>query len=149
MSNFAAIVLTQDYNFTTGEHALYLKGGLKAIKPWHGYIRDCWFQVASFFQSVQTVNGFAANLLVCFSGKKRTQQASSLHDFTEQREDMASDLKYPEWQEPLLEAIVHRRGFLEAETVIRNRLHSLLDGMQGEEERQALIDALTVIRLIR
>jgi hypothetical protein len=35
------------------------------------------------------------------------------------------ELKYPEWQEPLLDAIMLRRSFVEIEAVIHERLHSL------------------------
>ena len=59
------------------------------------------------------------------------------------------DLKYPDWQEPLRQAIRRRQGFLEVETVIREKLRSLLGEVQREEERQALMDALTLLRLTK
>jgi hypothetical protein len=59
---------------------------------------------------------------------------------------MASELKYPEWQEPLLEAVTNRRGLPIIESVILDRLR-FSDG--GKEEREALLDALAVIRVIK
>jgi hypothetical protein len=58
---------------------------------------------------------------------------------------MESDLKYPEWQGPLLDAIIRGQSFVEIETVIRERLRGLI----CEGEREALIDALATIRVLR
>jgi len=61
---------------------------------------------------------------------------------------MDAELKYPEWQRPLQDFIVfqNKRKLLESETAIRERLH----GQRiSSDEREALIDALSVIRILK
>ena len=61
---------------------------------------------------------------------------------------MDAELKYPEWQRPLQDFIVfqNKRKLLESETAIRERLH----GQRASfDEREALIDALSVIRILK
>jgi hypothetical protein len=62
---------------------------------------------------------------------------------------MSTELKYPEWQLPLQDAILDFRNkatLLERETAIRERLKS--PGISANE-REALIDALSLIRILR
>jgi hypothetical protein len=58
---------------------------------------------------------------------------------------MQSDLSYPEWQGPLVQALMCGRSLVEIETLISERLRSLIcDG-----EREALIDALATIQVLK
>ena len=71
-----------------------------------------------------------------------------------------NELKFPEWQEPLREAILERdpkqlaEKTQKIETLIRERLQQLrADGHQAwnasrSAEEQALLDALNVIRIV-
>ena len=61
---------------------------------------------------------------------------------------MDAELKYPEWQRPLQDAFVElQKGkLLESETAIRERLHGQCVSF---DEREALIDALSVIRILK
>jgi hypothetical protein len=60
---------------------------------------------------------------------------------------MEQGLKYSDWQEPFRQAISERRGFVEIETVIRERLRSLIGG--ESEEREALRDALATVQVLK
>ena len=60
---------------------------------------------------------------------------------------MEQELKYPDWQEPFLQAISEHRGFVEIEAVIRERLRSLIGG--ESEEREALMDALATVQVLK
>ena len=60
---------------------------------------------------------------------------------------MEQGLKYSDWQEPFRQAISERRGFVEIETVIRERLRSLIGG--ESEEREALMDALATVQVLK
>ena len=61
---------------------------------------------------------------------------------------MDAELKYPEWQRPLQDAFVdlQKGKLLESETAIRERLHGQYVSF---DEREALIDALSVIRILK
>ena len=59
-----------------------------------------------------------------------------------------SEFKYPQWQRPLMQAILDRRRLPEVENVIRERLGSLMDS-EFSNEQQALIDALATIRVLK
>lgn len=68
-----------------------------------------------------------------------------------------NELKYPEWQEPLLEAILERdpkqlaEKTKKIETLIRERLQQLRtegEARNRSVEEQALIDALNVVRIV-
>ena len=65
------------------------------------------------------------------------------------------DLKYPEWQEPFREALLesNRQALKEqlttVETVIVKRLESIADDLAFREERQAIRDALSTIRVLK
>jgi hypothetical protein len=62
---------------------------------------------------------------------------------------MDAELKYPEWQRPLQDAFValqNKGRLLESETAIRERLHGQCVSF---DEREALIDALSVIRILK
>jgi hypothetical protein len=59
-----------------------------------------------------------------------------------------SEFKYPQWQRPLLQAILDRRRLPDIEHVIRDRLGSLMDD-EFSHEQQALIDALATIRVLK
>jgi hypothetical protein len=69
------------------------------------------------------------------------------------------ELKFPEWQEPLREAILERdpkqlaEKTQEVETLIRERLQQLRMNDEARNanrsvEEQALVDALSVIRIV-
>ena len=60
---------------------------------------------------------------------------------------MEQGLKYSDWQEPFRQAISERRGFVEIEAVIRERLRSLIGG--ESEEREALMDALATVQVLK
>ena len=64
---------------------------------------------------------------------------------------MDAELKYPQWQRPLQDAIVfqNKRKLLESETAMRKRLERLQVGNESFDEREALIDALSVIQLLK
>jgi hypothetical protein len=60
-------------------------------------------------------------------------------------------LNYPVWQVPLQDAIVNFQNkgrLLESEMAIRKRLH-LLTGSGRFDEQQALLDALSVIQVLK
>jgi hypothetical protein len=61
---------------------------------------------------------------------------------------MDTKLKYPEWQRPLQDFMVFRnkRKLLESETAIGERLHGQRVSF---DEREALIDALSVIQILK
>jgi hypothetical protein len=62
---------------------------------------------------------------------------------------MDAELKYPEWQRPLQDAFVdlqNKDKVLESETMIRERLHGQRVSF---DEREALIDALSTIQLLK
>jgi len=62
---------------------------------------------------------------------------------------MSTELKYPEWQLPLQDAIVNFRNkvaLLQSETAIRKRSESQ---EISPKEREALVDALAVIRILK
>ena len=61
---------------------------------------------------------------------------------------MESEFKYPEWQEPLFQAVLDRRRLPAMETDIRERLLGLI-GAESLEEEQALMDALSTIRVLK
>ena len=68
---------------------------------------------------------------------------------------MNMELKYPRWQEPLAAAILEfnpqqLRGKLEkAEEAIANRIDELLSENDGEHERRALLDGLSIVRSVK
>jgi len=64
---------------------------------------------------------------------------------------MDAELKYPQWQRPLQDAIVfqNKRKLLESETAMRERLELQQVGNESFDEREALIDALSVIQLLK
>jgi hypothetical protein len=61
---------------------------------------------------------------------------------------MKSEFKYPEWQEPLFQAVLDCRRLPAMETDIRERLLDLID-TESLEEEQALMDALSTIRVLK
>jgi hypothetical protein len=67
----------------------------------------------------------------------------------------ADDLKYPEWQKPLQEALLefdHHRlqeRVATAEAAISNRLLALSGIPNSEAERQAIRDALALLRFLK
>jgi len=61
---------------------------------------------------------------------------------------MQIEWKYPEWQAPLRQAILDHRKLPEIQTVLNERLLSLVS-TELQEEAQALIDALATIRVLK
>jgi hypothetical protein len=65
------------------------------------------------------------------------------------------ELKYPKWQTPLQEAILEfdreklREKLQKVETSILERLQELQHGPDGHSEREAINDALSVLRIIK
>ena len=64
------------------------------------------------------------------------------------RRNMATELKYPEWQMPFEDALLDSAKLVEVETVIRKRLR-LLTGSGRLDEQRALKDALSTIRELK
>jgi len=64
------------------------------------------------------------------------------------KENMNTELKYPQWQMPFEDALLDPTKLLDIETVIRKRLH-LITGRGHLDEQQALTDALSTIRLLK
>ena len=66
-----------------------------------------------------------------------------------------SELKYPQWQLPYREALVEfdRNRLLDkiqqAETAVRERLQVLEERANGQEERQALSDAISTLTILK
>jgi hypothetical protein len=66
-----------------------------------------------------------------------------------------SDLKYPQWQLPYREAILEFDGnrlldkIQQAETAVRERLQVLEQRANGQEERQALSDAISTLTILK
>lgn len=66
-----------------------------------------------------------------------------------------SELKYPEWQIPLQEAVLEfdrdklREKIEEVETRIFERGQQLYQASDGRAERQALNDAVSILRIIK
>ena len=66
-----------------------------------------------------------------------------------------SELKYPQWQLPYREALLEfdRNRLLDkiqqAETAVRERLQVLEQRANGQEERQALSDAISTLTILR
>jgi hypothetical protein len=67
----------------------------------------------------------------------------------------SSELKYPQWQLPFREAILELdRNQLtykieKAETAVRERLQALERIANGREERQALSDAISTLKVLK
>jgi hypothetical protein len=68
---------------------------------------------------------------------------------------MSEELKYPEWQQPLQEALVEfdpqkmRVKMQKAEAAIHDRLQTLVDSDHLVEEREALTDGLSTLRTLK
>jgi hypothetical protein len=68
---------------------------------------------------------------------------------------MSQELKYPQWQQPLQEALIEfdpqkmRVKMQKAEAAIHDRLHALVDSDQLVEEREALSDGLSTLRTLK
>lgn len=66
-----------------------------------------------------------------------------------------SELKYPEWQAPLQEVILEfdcemlRGKVQKVETLILERLQQLSQRNDGRSEQEAVIDALSILRIIK
>ena len=66
-----------------------------------------------------------------------------------------SELKFPQWQLPYREALVEfdRNRLLDkiqqAETAVRERLQALEQRANGQEERQALSDAISTLTILK
>lgn len=66
-----------------------------------------------------------------------------------------SELKYPQWQLPYREALVEfdRNRLLDkiqqAETAVHERLQVLEERANGQEERQALSDAISTLTILK
>jgi hypothetical protein len=64
-------------------------------------------------------------------------------------------LKYPLWQEPLRDAVLEfdpqklPSKIRKTEAAIRSRYHTLSTSGRQSEERQALLDALATIRVLK
>ena len=67
---------------------------------------------------------------------------------------MSDDLKYPQWQEPFRIAITAfgtqqlREKLRKVETMILARLQALSSDIWSLEERQSLLDAISIIRIL-
>jgi hypothetical protein len=67
----------------------------------------------------------------------------------------ATQLRYPQWQEPLLQAVMETRpdsllGKIQiAETAISQRLRELDSEPASKEERVALSDAVSTLRVLK
>ena len=67
----------------------------------------------------------------------------------------ATQLRYPQWQEPLLQAVMETKpdSLLEkiqiAETAISQRLRELEGNPGSKEERVALRDAVSTLRVLK
>lgn len=65
------------------------------------------------------------------------------------------DLKYPEWQEPLREALLEldkdrlKARVAAAETAIFNRLQAISQSGGNQAEREAIEDALSCLRVLK
>jgi hypothetical protein len=65
------------------------------------------------------------------------------------------ELKYPQWQSPLREAILEfdrekwREKLERVENLILERFQELRLGTDGDSEREAINDALSVLRIIK
>jgi hypothetical protein len=65
------------------------------------------------------------------------------------------DLKYPQWQKPLQEVLIEvdkgklRERVMVAECAIYNRLQVLSRNPDSHTERQAIKDALEILRVIK
>jgi len=65
------------------------------------------------------------------------------------------DLKYPQWQEPLAEAILEfdpqqvREKVQRAEEAIVRRIEELAFDPRNGRERQALVDGLELLRIVK
>ena len=66
-----------------------------------------------------------------------------------------SELKYPQWQIPYREAILEfdrnrpPDKIQKAETAVRERLQVLEQRANGHEERQALSDAISALKILK
>ena len=66
-----------------------------------------------------------------------------------------SELRYPSWQRPLQEAILERdreklaERIQEVETIIFERLQTLSPHIDHRDERQALADAASLLRVLK
>jgi putative component of toxin-antitoxin plasmid stabilization module len=65
------------------------------------------------------------------------------------------ELPYPEWQGPLQEAVLEfdretlAQKALKAEALILERLRQLQQSSDGHQERQAITDGVSLLRIIR
>jgi hypothetical protein len=70
-------------------------------------------------------------------------------------EEKGNDLKYPEWQEPLREALLEldkdrlKARVAAAETAIFKRLQTISRTADNQEERQAIEDGLANLRVLK
>lgn len=68
---------------------------------------------------------------------------------------MSDDLKYPQWQEPFRTAITAfgtqqlSEKLKSVETMVLERLQLLSSDIKSLDERQALLDAISIIRVLK
>jgi len=68
---------------------------------------------------------------------------------------MSDELKYPQWQEPFRNAITAfgtqqlSEKLKNVETMVLDRLQLLSSDIKSLEERQALLDAISIIRVLK
>jgi hypothetical protein len=68
---------------------------------------------------------------------------------------MSDELKYPQWQEPFRNAITAfgtqqlSEKLKNVETMVLDRLQLLSSDIKSLDERQALLDAISIIRVLK
>lgn len=70
-------------------------------------------------------------------------------------EQKVNDLKYPDWQTPLRDALLEfdkdklKQRLTDVETAIYNRQQALSTSADSRDERQAIEDALVTLRVLK
>lgn len=88
-------------------------------------------------------------------GSERRSQDRHDHSTTQTGWEPAGGLPYPEWQKPVQEALIEldenkfERRIAAAETAIFNRLRAIAGSSNHGAERQAIEDALALLRALK